>query len=683
MSTRDDKIMYGMYGVSSIALLVAISAIVLQFTTSTDSVNLSDGTVDITVKSATIGETDTVSYTLPSTRAETVQQFLGSGAEGQTAWSYALPTTAENDIVVNDITVTGLVKVNASGDSYILPTTLPTVGDMLRAGPASDPSTTVWGPPSYVSSTVEAGAITSTIISVFDTSNADGLLITNAGVLLTTVGTVNTLTAVNSGGVAGSILVKGGGDLVTAGGAVTLSGGSSSGAAGGSVTIEGGAGSTTRGTVNVLANTVHIANEALSTGVNVNILSGAGTLATTSTLRLANNPTVGSIDIGNVAALGPRVTTISGGNAAFDDSIVIMGGAHSANTQTVSVFDGIATGGTQTLNLMTGTGGAKTVNIGTGAVANTITIGNVTGATSINLQTGTAGISITTAQPLTGSVMTCSNTIATVNNFITNATPESAISSTIGGIATDTVNGNMYIKTSGTGSTGWNLMNSRAPVIQTFLTGGVDYEPTEGMVYCIIDVIGGGGSGGTAVIAGASAMSAGAGGGAGGYTRVLATRADIGASKPVVVGTGGVGDTTNGNDGTASSVGGTLAVGGGGLQGGAEVANTRVTTLGGDGGTASFSAPVTSLMSVQGQPGGDMASFFDTGLFYTSGGIGGSSHFGAGGRLQAGCGSTSLTTGSNPGTGRGSGGSGISIGNSAAEAGGNGTAGVVIVTEFF
>src|SRR4051812_49429682 len=62
--------------------------------------------------------------------------------------------------------------------------------------------------------------------------------------------------------------------------------------------------------------------------------------------------------------------------------------------------------------------------------------------------------------------------------------------------------------------------------VQTFTASGT-YTPRAGMQFCVIELVGGGGGGGAAN-AGAGEYMVGGGGGAGGYSRKLATAADIG-----------------------------------------------------------------------------------------------------------------------------------------------------------
>lgn len=208
---------------------------------------------------------------------------------------------------------------------------------------------------------------------------------------------------------------------------------------------------------------------------------------------------------------------------------------------------------------------------------------------------------------------------------------------------------------------------------QVFTTSGT-YTPSAGMLYAIIECVGGGGGGGGAQ--GVASQSYGAGGGgAGGYSRVIVTAADIGASKAVTIGAGGAGGSAGANNGTAggSSGVGSLCGAVGGAGGG--YGNSSQVPLGGLGGAA---ASGTGDLKASGAPGHQGAYVSGTGTV-ASGGAGGASHFGGGGR-----GGFSTTTGAgSAATSYGAGGGGAMVHNSTSTAaGGAGADGVVMITEF-
>jgi hypothetical protein len=111
--------------------------------------------------------------------------------------------------------------------------------------------------------------------------------------------------------------------------------------------------------------TINIGNGAgAGTAINVNILSGIST-AGSSSLKMANNTRVTTIDLGNVAPSAARTTTIGGGNSAVTDTINI-GTGNTLASKVIHIADGIPAAG----------------------AANTVSIGSTSGASSVTLQGG-------------------------------------------------------------------------------------------------------------------------------------------------------------------------------------------------------------------------------------------------------------------------------------------------------
>jgi hypothetical protein len=208
--------------------------------------------------------------------------------------------------------------------------------------------------------------------------------------------------------------------------------------------------------------------------------------------------------------------------------------------------------------------------------------------------------------------------------------------------------------------------------VKTFATSGT-YTPTEGMNYCTIECWGGGGGGGSAkgTLAYNESMGAG-GGGAGGYSRKTVSASTIGASQTVTIGTGGAGGASGANNvgisGTATSIG-SICIANGGSGGG------TVASAGGNGGVAG-----TGDIAAPGQCGG-VGFYSTTSAVDALGGAGGNTMVGSGGSGRlAGYG---VALAGVPGTGYGSGGSAACVTYSTSgAAGGNGTGGLAIITEF-
>jgi hypothetical protein len=207
-------------------------------------------------------------------------------------------------------------------------------------------------------------------------------------------------------------------------------------------------------------------------------------------------------------------------------------------------------------------------------------------------------------------------------------------------------------------------------------TGTPFYVPRAGMVNCIIENWGGGGGGGGSASPGSNLV--GGGGGAGSPSRKVATASDIGAGKLVTIGAAGAAGAAGNNAGGAggdTSVG-SLCIGKGGSGGaGAAASATSVVSTGGLGGVLG-----TGDVRGTGAPGQSVTCYSAaTAGIMTGGGSGGSSSVGGGGRSPM---STSATTGE-AATGFAAGGSGgTSINGAGTAAGGAGTPGYAVITEF-
>ena len=193
--------------------------------------------------------------------------------------------------------------------------------------------------------------------------------------------------------------------------------------------------------------------------------------------------------------------------------------------------------------------------------------------------------------------------------------------------------------------------------VQVFTSSGT-YTPTSGMIYCIVEVVGGGGGGGNA---GGLAYSTGAGGGAGGYARQVFSASAIGASQAITIGAGGAAA----GSGTSSSFGSLITCTGGGP--GHSNGTTGAPWNGGVGGTVT----IGGTFNVVGGYGYISLAANASGVYP---GSGGKSFFASGG-AGGGVGSITGSAGS-----FGSGGGGGGPGSSAS--GGAGGAGIIVVTEF-
>lgn len=231
-----------------------------------------------------------------------------------------------------------------------------------------------------------------------------------------------------------------------------------------------------------------------------------------------------------------------------------------------------------------------------------------------------------------------------------------------------------FIQTNGAGILSFQSISGLLSSVNTqiFISSGT-YTPTPGMVYALVEVIGGGGGGGgcdgTTGISGA----AGGGGGSGSYSKSYLSAATIGVSQAVTIGLGGSGGAAgnnNGSNGGVSSFGSLVTANGGGAGlGSIDNPGINIYGFGGPGAAAG-----TGDLAIPGNGGG-------TGIIYASNyplsGIGAGSFYGAQTQI-------SINAAGQNGNGYGCGGGG---GSSAAptqpaQPGGNGSDGIVIITEY-
>lgn len=213
----------------------------------------------------------------------------------------------------------------------------------------------------------------------------------------------------------------------------------------------------------------------------------------------------------------------------------------------------------------------------------------------------------------------------------------------------------------------------RSTIVQAFTSNGT-YTPSPGMVYCIVEMVGGGGGSGAGAATGATTVNASGGGGGGGYTRGIYPSATIGVSQTVTIGAAGTaGAAVGGNGGTGgtSSLGAILSATGGtgGAGSGAAVCGSWVGGVGGTGASG-------TVVNTPGGPGGVGFSMYNTSVAFISG-QGGCSEFSGGQNSLA---SPNVP---NPGILYGGGASGHATGtSSSAQNGAIGAAGAMLITEY-
>lgn len=211
----------------------------------------------------------------------------------------------------------------------------------------------------------------------------------------------------------------------------------------------------------------------------------------------------------------------------------------------------------------------------------------------------------------------------------------------------------------------------KPPTVQVLTnTASSTYTTPAGCTAIIVELVGGGGGGG-ACAGSATQAAMGSGGGAGGYTRKLIASPSATYTYQVgAKGTGGAAGANNGNGGSTSTFGTITALGGG-----AGVAGSLGTTFGLTQGGAPAAAGANGDVMCGGSVGGHGFRLSATGGISGPGGTG---PFGGSANLQ------DADAAGDPGRGAGSGGGGAHVSSvNTARAGGDGSDGVIIVTEFY
>src|SRR5271157_665866 len=384
-----------------------------------------------------------------------------------------------------------------------------------------------------------------------------------------------------------------------------------------------------------------------------------------------------------VTITATNASAVQKGVASFNGTqFTVAAGAVSSNPITLANGNNITITGSP-VNL----GGTATVNV-SGTTNHSILLGNATGsinslgvATNGQLPIGSTGADPVLSTLTAGAGINITNGAGTIT--ITNTSAASLTFTEDSGSTTPTAGGVIFIRGGAGISTMGNPLTNTITITnnggagvnkvinQTFTSGGT-YTPSNNMLYCQIQILGGGGAGGGAVNAGVAQYSSGGGGGAGEYAVGIFTAAAIGASQAVTIGAGGTGVAGgNGNSGGNSSVGALISSNGGsgGISGplstgGGLIAGGGAGGTGGSGGN--YRTP--------GAPGINGLSAANVSVSY--GGTGASSQLGSGGLERPG-----FNSGNNA-LGYGAGGNGANQGAGGALAGGTGTAGIVVITEY-
>jgi len=339
------------------------------------------------------------------------------------------------------------------------------------------------------------------------------------------------------------------------------------------------------------------------------------------------------------------VTSTSGtGSWAHTGGFSATGGINSTSVGATTPSTGAFTSLSSTSGALNGTIGATTKNSGA--------FTTVTATTPIGVGSGGTGLSTLPAHAVL---------LGEGASSISSAAP-----STAGFVLTD--NGAAADPTFQALPT----LTGRLIGVQRITATGT-YTPTAGTNSVIVRLVGGGGGGGGVAATGASTGAAAAGGGSGAYAEVRLTSAFSGVTVTIgALGSGAAAGANQGATGGQSTFGSLITCPGGigGVGAPASSATNAVTTT-----TAAAIATTTGtgLLLTPGSVGGLGVA---TGVTSVSSGFGGGSPFGPGapGVMTTASGQASISLGS--------GGSGAAGANAAAQAGGNGAAGLCVVFEY-
>lgn len=390
-----------------------------------------------------------------------------------------------------------------------------------------------------------------------------------------------------------------------------------------------------------------------------------------------NSPTSGNVVLGGLLAVPSGGTGVATSTGTGSVVLNIQPSIVSAALTTPAI--GVATGtslnlgtGTLTAGLLSATtilglaAGSNTVaQVSAGAVFPTIDLGAALGTSTrrwSDLRTNTA----TLGGALTYGGVTLSAAVTGTGPMVLGIAP--TLSSPVVGTQLANNNSNLAASTQYADRVLANLV-----IVVSSFTASTTWTVNANMVYAQLECWGAGGGGGGAANSNASNSALGGGGGAGSYSRKTVTASTVGASQVATIGAAGSAGTAGNNAGGTggdTSIG-TLCVGKGGIGGSGNPGAGGPVATGGLGGVAG-----TGDITSTGMPGGSTVGP-GTGLSFMTN-AGGSTLVGGGG------GNTGITQGSGiAGTGHGSGGSGgASVTAGGAAAGGAGTAGYIVITEF-
>lgn len=203
------------------------------------------------------------------------------------------------------------------------------------------------------------------------------------------------------------------------------------------------------------ARTLTLGNVSSTTGIVLNSGTGGVAVNTTGTgdVVVTSADTV-LIDSAGVLELNSSAGVISVGNDAVSQNINVG----TAGTRAIAIGNSTAT---TSVAINGGTG--SSVNIGTNAIAHTVTIGNITTSSAVTVNTGTGGFNVNTTS--TGDIV-----LASADTVLIDGAGVVEINSSAGviSVGNDAVNQNINVGTAGTRTLAIGSATATETVLGTF-----------------------------------------------------------------------------------------------------------------------------------------------------------------------------------------------------------------------
>jgi hypothetical protein len=358
------------------------------------NITVTAGDVDIVAGDLTMSPGSSATVGSLSAGATTIGSTLG--VTGNTTIGGTLEVAGDTDLDGN-LDVTGNVTVN--GDFDLTSADAISFNTTSNTDPAISFTANGGTTEAIVLSSVQGTAVDAIeLISIAGGVTVSGGLNNSNAVNLTTTDVAGGMTFIagtsgfSLGAVNGNFLLTTGTGAISIGSEATSKTiliGSNTGAS--PVTIS-------AGTTGMILSSVGTMSAASSGSINLDALTGVGINSTAGAINIGDNGNAEPINIGTGAAA--RVITVGNNVGATGINLVAGTGNITAASGGTLLLDSV---GVLELNSSAGIIGigndavAQNINVGTGAAARTITLGNVSGGTSVVVNVGTGALNLGTS----------------------------------------------------------------------------------------------------------------------------------------------------------------------------------------------------------------------------------------------------------------------------------------------